>query len=438
MNTGHGEWDVKVVPLSTYVAKIIGVCDSYLMSMIICEPFFYSCSVYFRASPFTRKCDRNDARAIDIAAIKNICYFMQFKKLRYGVLRVQSIRLRFIDEHINMLFLSIPQWIGRTTHGAPCFSVCVWVCVWPIEQDIAQTWCWYVDCIEKDTVNPIKFNVDISISVFQLIYRLFSFAPVLSFQFICSAHGRLSGTDVALRPFTDAHRTPILSAQQNCRVVESVGCHHLTNDTSQLSVIAEQIAAIEVESNTKNIPLLRLRIKIASQTKAEKNFFFRNKSIDCWWQIEACVCVAMLSVIQSHNIVFVQYVFVMQFNGLPWQKISIGISSTYSTLSWISIGPFHWCAQMRLIAHNSLKRIVWVSLVCKTLPKPNRCKFPGLLLNSYLFYRLIKRFESYHLSVDRFRSITNTPSIEIFRRMKVENVEAHRKSENELECKHCE
>lgn len=139
-----------------------------------------------------------------------------------------------------------------------------------------------------------------------------------------------------------------------------------------------------------------------------------------------CVCVAMLSVIQSHNIVFVQYVFVMQFNGLPWQKISIGISSTYSTLSWISIGPFHWCAQMRLIAHNSLKRIVWVSLVCKTLSKPNRCKFPAVFLNSYLFYRLIKRFKSYHLSVDRFRSVTNTPTIEIARRTKVENVELRR------------
>lgn len=46
---------------------------------------FYSCSVYFRPSSFKRKCDRNDARPIDITAIKNICYFMQFKKLRNGV-----------------------------------------------------------------------------------------------------------------------------------------------------------------------------------------------------------------------------------------------------------------------------------------------------------------------------------------------------------------
>lgn len=94
----------------------------------------------------------------------------------------------------------------------------------------------------------------------------------------------------------------------------------------------------------------------SNKSSRKKPFFFAIKVLTGDSESESVwVCVAMSSVIQSHNIVFEQYVFAMQFNGLPWRKFSIGDFIDALTLSWISIGPFQWCAQMRLIGHNSLE-----------------------------------------------------------------------------------
>lgn len=104
--------------------------------------------------------------------------------------------------HINMLFLSIsPNWAAAWC--TPPWSL--WGCGPRINVMLR-----YVDCIGKDTVNPIKFNVDISISVFQLHINFFP-APIFIRSFfsiyLFRPYGRLSATDVY------SHcRTPILSA----------------------------------------------------------------------------------------------------------------------------------------------------------------------------------------------------------------------------------
>lgn len=105
-------------------------------------------------------------------------------------------------------------WMGWTTHGVGCW----WP--WPIGDIPRHRINVMLICrlrIEKDTVNPIKFNADISISVFRLSFFSHSARVAIFPIYLFVPWPIKCYTDV--QPGTD---TPILSAQQNCRDVECV------------------------------------------------------------------------------------------------------------------------------------------------------------------------------------------------------------------------